>query len=150
MDSLNEIVGDVRRLIQSDPDGFHHHPQYKFFEGVVRIIMITVPANPAHPAFRQGGTLGRKYQHWCRVKRHQLPDRYRLFFRYWSAAPKTIIYAWINDESSIRRAGAKNDVYAVFKSMLAGGKMPDSYEKLAKACSSLAIPSLTGTEDESG
>ena len=129
---LEDIMGDVRRLIKDDPTGFHHHPQYKFFEGVVGNIMVTVPANPANPIFRQGSTLGRKYQHWFRVKKHNLPPRYRLFFQFRSAAPKTIIYAWLNDEGSVRREGSKRDVYAVFSAMLDGGRMPNNYTDLEK------------------
>lgn len=143
---LQDLLKEVGRLAVSDPSGFHHHPNYKFFEAVTQNITVTVPANPAHPCFRQGGTLGRKYQHWFRVKRHNLPPRYRLFFQFHSAAPKTIIYAWLNDESSIRRAGAKNDVYAVFRSMLDNGKMPSSYKDLLKA--SEGLPGMTGTEED--
>ncbi len=148
IERLKGIISEVRRVMKDDPSGFHHHPQFKFFEGVVNNVVITVPANPAHPTFRQGGTLGRKYQHWFRVKKHNLPPRYRLFYQFRSAAPKTIIYAWLNDDGSIRRAGARNDVYEVFRSMLDGGKMPNSYAELIKACESLEIPALTGTEEE--
>tara|TARA_Y100000815_G_C13248291_1_gene464510 strand:+ start:456 stop:968 length:513 start_codon:yes stop_codon:yes gene_type:complete len=146
---LKDIVAEVKRLMNADPDGFHHHPAYKFFEGVTGNILVTVPSNPAHPTFRQGGTLGRKYQHWFRVKKHNLPPRYRLFFQFRSAAPRTIIYAWLNDESSIRREGARNDVYEVFRGMLDAGDMPSAYADLMRASSTLVMPSLTGTEEES-
>lgn len=139
---LKDIVAAVRKLIKNDPANFHHHPDYKFFEGVVGNILSTVPANPNQSCFRQGSTLGRDYQHWFRVKRHNLPPRYRLFFQFRSAAPKTIIYAWLNDESCIRRDGDKRDVYEVFKAMLTAKRMPNSYEDLLAACNGLEVPPL--------
>lgn len=144
---LVEIVKAVRKLIENDPAGFHHHQDFKFFEAIVHNIKVNVPANPAHPSFRQGSTLGRKYQHWFRVKRHSLPNRYRLFFQFMSRAPKTIIYAWINDETCIRRDGDRRDVYEVFKAMLASGKMPNSYDDLLAVCGALQVPPLAASED---
>ena len=38
----------------------------------------------------------------------------KLFFQFNSNAPKTIIYVWMNDETTQRKAGSKTDVYAVF------------------------------------
>ena len=57
-----------------------------------------------------------EFLHWFRVKKQGLLPRYRLFFQFRSEAPKTIIYAWLNDERTLRKAGDKNDVYAVFYS----------------------------------
>lgn len=127
---LLELDAEVERLVEADPTGFHHHPTYKFYDAVLRNTKQTVPLNPNHSSFRQGGTLGRRFKHWFRVKNHSLPPRYRLFYQFRSEAPKTIIYAWLNDESCIRNAGSKNDVYAVFRQMLEAGKMPNSFEDL--------------------
>jgi len=130
IERLEDLEAEVERLVKADPTGFHHHPNYKFYEAVISTTQRTVPQNPNHPSFRQGGTLGRRFQHWFRVKRHSLPPRYRLFYQFQSAAPKTIIYAWLNDESCIRRAGARNDVYSVFRQTLESGKMPNSFTDL--------------------
>jgi toxin YhaV len=65
------------------------------------------------------------------VKKNNLPPRYRLFFQFRSDA-KTIIYAWLNDEATLRKEGAKTDVYAVFESMLAKGKPPTTWDELIK------------------
>ena len=55
--------------------------------------------------------MGSAYRHWRRAK---LGRRYRLFFRYDSKA-KVIVYAWVNDEQTLRSAGSKSDPYAVFE-----------------------------------
>jgi len=35
-----------------------------------------------------------------------------------------IVYVWFNDEDTLRKAGAKTDVYETFKRMLARGVVP--------------------------
>ena len=54
-----------------------------------------------------------------------------LFFRYNSLAA-VIIYAWVNDESTLRTAGASNDPYHVFVRMLRKGEPPDDWNALIK------------------
>jgi toxin YhaV len=61
-----------------------------------------------------------------RAKFHQ---RYRLFFRF-SSKDKVIVYVWVNDESTLRKAGARIDAYVVFKSMLDAGDPPRTLEAL--------------------
>jgi toxin YhaV len=83
------------------------------------------------------------------VKKQGMLPRYRLFFQFRSDAPKTIIYAWLNDEGSIRKDGDKHDVYAVFTAMLKSGRMPNSYAELIAICDILEYgSSITGTEEE--
>jgi toxin YhaV len=67
-------------------------------------------------------------RHWFRAKFHQ---RYRLFFRF-SSKDKIIVYVWIHDESTLRKAGAKTDAYAVFGAMLKSGEPPQSLEALLR------------------
>ena len=50
-----------------------------------------------------------------------MPDGYRLFFRFASNPVKVIVYVWFNDEDTLRKSGAKTDVYETFKRMLARG-----------------------------
>jgi toxin YhaV len=66
-----------------------------------------IPRDPNAPEFRQGNTLGRDNRHWFRAKFHQ---RYRLFYRF-ATKEKVIIYAWLNDEKTLRKAGSKTDPY---------------------------------------
>lgn len=146
---LEELTTEIERAVVSDPEGFHHHPAYKLFDAVTSNVLHNVPMNPAHPCYRQGKTLGRDFLHWFRVKKQGMLPRYRLFFQFRSDAPKTIIYAWLNDERSIRKAGDKNDVYAVFAWMLKSGKMPDSFAALMDVCEGVDLEgAATGTEEE--
>jgi toxin YhaV len=44
-----------------------------------------------------------------------------------------IVYAWVNDRDTLRKAGASSDPYAVFTAMLAGGNPPDDWPALLTA-----------------
>ena len=68
-------------------------------------------SGPARDEFRQGNTLGAACRHWRRAKAGR---RFRLFFRYGSKA-KVIVYAWGNDEQTLRSSGSKSEPYAVFE-----------------------------------
>jgi toxin YhaV len=102
----------------------------KLLAAIRKLTTEVIPADPGGNQFRQGKTLGGKHTHWRRAKFGN--GRYRLFFQYSSEA-KIIIYAWVNDEQTLRTRGAKNDAYAVFKTMLGKGDPPDSWDDLAKA-----------------
>lgn len=132
-DYLMQLTEEVEQIIANDPVNFFSHPKYKLFEAVLNNITENVPSNPDHPDFRQGLTLGKKNKSWRRVKKKDLPPRYRLFFQFNSNAPKTIIYAWMNDETTQRKAGSKTDVYAVFEKMLKSGKVQNSWAELYQA-----------------
>ncbi|EJT85840.1 hypothetical protein PPS11_04395 [Pseudomonas putida S11] len=58
--------------------------------------------------------------------------RFRLFFRYDSRS-KVIVYAWVNDENTLRSAGSKSDPYAVFEKMPGRGNPPDDWDALTAA-----------------
>jgi len=104
-----------------------------------------VPNNPGHNDFVLGKTLGRENGHWRRVKKG-MPQRYRLFFQFQSKVPESITYAWFNDETTLRKAGAKTDCYAVFKVKLASGSIPNDYKQLkavaAELPDNLQMPNL--------
>lgn len=128
------LLEEVESLAADDPDGFHHHPHYKLLEKVDDSIMERVPADPGAKVYFQGNTLGKDCRHWRRVKAG-LPNRYRLFFQYRGDAPKSIIYAWLNDEATLRKDGARTDVYTVFKAMIKNGEVPSTFADLLKASS---------------
>lgn len=115
---------------QADPGGYAHTNSVKFFRTVRDLVFRDIPANPDHPRFRQGTTLGGKHSHWRRAKFHR---RFRLFFRFHSAS-RTIIYAWLNDENTLRKAGSQTDVYTVFHRMLERGTPPVDWDALMRAC----------------
>ncbi len=80
-----------------------------------------IPQDPSRDEYRQGQTLGPAYKRWFRAKFFQ---QYRLFFRY-HAASKIIVYAWVNDEDSLRGYGSGDDAYRAFGKMLKAGNPPD-------------------------
>ncbi len=131
-EQLAAFSRELERLKQKHPKDWQQKPNAKFIRRVFRIILEEVPRNPAASAYRQGKTLGTDYKHWRRAKF----DRFRLFFRY-SEAKKVILYVWLNDETTQRKAGARTDVYAVFASMLTAGKPPSSWDALVAQCKTL-------------
>lgn len=129
---LGELEAAVAQLAQREPLAYKTHPQTKLLASIYKAMSQTVPANPDAPAFRLGKTLGTATAgntHWRRVKKG-LPNRYRLFFRFASSPVKVIVYVWFNDEDTLRKAGAKTDVYETFRRMLAKGTVPQSIEEL--------------------
>ena len=123
---LTSLAAEVEALRAADPQGWQAHPKAKFLARVVDILLNEVPSDPSHKAFRQGSTLGDSYKHWLRVK---FLSRFRLFFR-WDGKAKVIIYCWLNDESTLRKAGSKTDPYALFTRRLRGGDPPDDWADL--------------------
>lgn len=130
--ALDELEATVTQLAKTDPTGYKSHPKTKLLASVYRAITHWVPSNPDAPDFRPGKTLGAEQTHWRRVKA-DMPDRYRLFFRFSSDPVKVIVYVWFNDENTLRKAGSKTDVYETFKRMLARGVVPASIQELLTA-----------------
>jgi toxin YhaV len=128
-EALDELEQAVTRLAQQDPSGYKSHPKTHLLASIYKAIIQMVPADPDHPDFRLGKTLGAQYTNWRRVKKG-MPDRYRLFFRFASRPIKLIVYVWFNDEDTLRKAGSKTDVYEVFKRMLSRGQVPTSINDL--------------------
>lgn len=133
---LSQLIKEVELIAEKDPDNFDNHPKYKLLIAIQDNIYRKIPLNPNDSKYRLGSTLGKKYSHWRRVKKNNLPDRYRLFFQFRSDS-KVIIYAWFNDESTLRKDGAKTDVYTVFESMLKNGNPPSDWEALIKHASAI-------------
>jgi toxin YhaV len=48
-----------------------------------------------------------------------------------------IVYAWVNDENTLRKAGSRTDPYAVFVGRLRAGNPPDNWEDLIQAARDL-------------
>ncbi len=70
--------------------------------------------------------LGSAHRHWRRAKFNQ---RFRIFFRFHPGS-RVIIYAWMNDESTLRARGSRRDVYAAFERRLTAGEPPDDWDEL--------------------
>ena len=106
---LETLAKRVEKLAAADPaaadqEGYVSHPATKMLATINRFIRDLIPRDPNSPEFRQGNTLGPDNRHWFRAKFH---GRYRLFYRF-STELKIIVYAWVNDEGSLRKSGTKN------------------------------------------
>ncbi len=131
-----KLVIQVVQLREKQPDHYKNHPKTKLLASIQRVLK-EVSKNPDSPEYRLGRTLGKRYGHWRRVKKI-MPPRYRLFFRFHSNYCKSfdsrhnkcIIFAWFNDELSLRKKGAKSDVYVTFKRLLLNRTIPDNWDKL--------------------
>ncbi|MFM8556203.1 MAG: type II toxin-antitoxin system YhaV family toxin, partial [Betaproteobacteria bacterium] len=92
-------------------------------------IFDAVPSDPNREEYRQGNTMGAAFRHWRRAK---IGRRFRLFFRF-DSKTQIIIFAWVNDENTLRSSGSKSDPYAVFQRMLERGHPPDDWAALVAA-----------------
>ncbi|MDE2912846.1 MAG: type II toxin-antitoxin system YhaV family toxin [Paracoccaceae bacterium] len=129
IDQLRKLHEAAQRAQRSDPAGFASNANVKLFYALSLLILEVIPQDPSRDEYRQGGTLGPRYRHWRRAR---IGRRFRLFFRY-DARAKVIIYAWVNDRSTLRSSGSRIDPYTVFARMLARGTPPDEWASLMKA-----------------
>lgn len=135
-DAFDALTGEVKRLSAADPAGYREHPKAKLLRRILDLIEVEIPRDPAAPEYSLGNTLGPAHRHWRRAK---FLGRFRLFFRYSSKA-NVIIYAWVNDENTLRQAGGRNDPYSVFGGLLRKGRPPDDWDALAKEAAALKLP----------
>lgn len=124
---LEKLTVAVEKLQQSDPVGYQKTANAKLLAALRQLVFEAIPSDPTRVDYRQGGTLGSDRKHWFRAKFGN--GRFRLFFRFDSKA-KIIIFAWVNDETTLRTYGSKTDAYAVFRKMLDEGNPPDSWSAL--------------------
>jgi toxin YhaV len=135
LDQLEKLTASVEELARRKPDDYRESANSKLLAALASLIFDKVPQNPASPSYVQGKTLGAKRRHWFRAKFGA--GRFRLFFRY-STRGKVIIFAWVNDENTLRTYGSKTDAYAVFKSILDSDNPPDDWTQLLSAASDYA------------
>jgi toxin YhaV len=129
---LERLTAAVESAKAKDAENYQGTANAKLLAALEDLVFRTIPDDPARPVYRQGSTLGGNRKHWFRAKFGG--QRFRLFFRFSSEA-KIIIFAWVNDEKTLRTYGSKTDAYAVFKSMLDDGNPPDDWVALLKAAS---------------
>ncbi len=134
------IIGQVKKLADAyerartaAPKGFRSNANVKLFVALAKLVLEIIPADPSRSEYRQGNTLGGEYRHWLRAK---FFERFRLFFRYDSRS-RLIVYAWVNDQRSLRKRGDRSDPYEVFRRMLASGNPPNHWAALVKSARSL-------------
>jgi toxin YhaV len=126
VEQLRKLKAAADRAGSADPTGFEANANVKLFRALGQLILETVPGDPSREEYRQGNTMGSTYRHWRRAK---IGRRFRLFFRYDSKA-RVIVFAWVNDEQTLRSSGSKSDSYAVFRKMLDRGRPPDGWGAL--------------------
>src|SRR5262249_54437889 len=90
------------------------------------LILEEIPRDPNAAEFQLGNTMGTAHRHWRRAK---FLGRFRLFYRF-SSAEKAIIYAWVNDETTLRKSGSQTDPYVMSKKRLQEGNPPDNSDEL--------------------
>jgi len=122
----DRVLDRVEAAKKADPVNYRNNSAFGLLATITRYTEEVIPRDPSAPQFRQGNTLGKDNRHWFRAKFH---ERYRLFFRF-STKDKIIVYAWLNDESTLRKSGAKTDSYTLFQAMLKAGDPPGSLEQL--------------------
>jgi len=113
---LREQVETLKRSLPIEQ--FRSHPRARLFASVVHLVRELVPENPNADEFQLWGDLAK----FRRAKGHGLPDRYRLFWVFSSRA-KTIIFLYLNDETTLRKSGSKSDPYAVFRRLARQGRL---------------------------
>lgn len=128
-EQLQRLHAAAERARQQDPQGCESNANVRLFSALSKLIFDAVPSDPGREEYRQGRTMGPAFRHWRRAK---VGQRFRLFFRYDSKA-RIIIFAWVNDENTLRSSGGKRDPYAVFQRMLERGHPPDDWDALMAA-----------------
>jgi toxin YhaV len=106
-DALRTAVEQRR---QRDPHGYVHAPAAKMLKMLAALIFKEIPADPNAKRYRLGHSLGHQFTSWRRAK---FFGRFRLFFRFHSQR-RAIVYVWLNDAPTLRKAGARTDPCAVF------------------------------------
>lgn len=127
-----ELLFQLERLIAAVEQGSGKRSQpAQILASLRQLMFVDVPADPTRSTYRQGHTLGGSRKHWFRAKFGN--GRYRLFFRY-RLRERILIFAWVNDERSLRTYGSSTDAYATFARMLDEDNPPDDGDDLLKAC----------------
>ena len=125
---VKTLADACRRARRANAKNFRSNANVKLFAALAKLLLEIIPSDPTRPEYRQGNTLGEAYRHWFRAK---FFGRFRPFFRYDSRS-RIIVYAWVNDERSLRQRGGKSDPYEVFRRMLASGKPPNEWAALVR------------------
>jgi toxin YhaV len=140
---LRKLTVAFERARKANPKDFRSNANVKVTVAVARLMLDVIPSDPARAEYRQGTTLGEEYRHWFRAK---FFGRFRLFFRYESRA-RIIVYAWVNDDQTLRQSGSKRDPYETFRRMLASGNPPNDWAELIKSSGDLPEEFLRAIQD---
>jgi len=125
LDQVAELIEKVT-VLKADPAGYRSKNVTKRLAAITKLILEEIPSDPTDPKFRQGNTLGDANRHWFRAKFFQ---QYRLFFRF-HVESRVIIFAWVNEDTTLRAYDSRTDAYPVFKGMLEDGNPPGHWNAL--------------------
>lgn len=125
-DQYSRWFNEVKRLANSKPNTYKSSDKTKRLAALEKLVFEVIPQDPSNQRFLLGNSLGGSNRSWRRAK---LGSQYRVFFRFDSRA-KIIVYAWVNDQDSLRAYGSKSDAYLVFASLLQRGNPPTSWDEL--------------------
>ena len=126
IEQLKKLHTAAQKAQRQDPEDFESNANVRLFAALSKLIFEVVPSDPHREEYRQGNTMGSDFRHWRRAK---IGRRFRLFFRFDSKS-HIIIFAWVNDENTLRSSGSKSDPYAVFQQKLKRGHPPDDWATL--------------------
>ena len=131
-DQLKKLHTAAERAKLQNPESFETNANVRLFGALSKLLFDVVPSDPNREEYRQGNTMGTAFRHWRRAK---IGRRFRLFFRF-DSKTRIIIFAWVNDENTLRSSGSKSDPYIVFQRMLERGHPPDDWAALMVASQS--------------
>lgn len=133
-----QLLLQLEKLIAAVEEERRRHPgrpargqPAQILASLRQLMLVDVPADPARETYRHGGSLRGGRKHWFRAKFGN--GRYRLFFRFRSSE-RILLFAWVNDENSLRTYGSSTDAYATFSGLLDRDDPPDDWDALLKAC----------------
>lgn len=125
-DQYSRWFNEVKQLAKSKPDSYKTSAKTKRLAALEKLVFEIIPQDPTHQRFLLGNSLGENNRSWRRAK---LGSQYRVFFRF-DLRARIIVYAWVNDQDSLRAYGSKNDAYLVFASLLKREYPPSSWDEL--------------------
>jgi len=113
---VNELKEHVKKLRKKlSIDDFKRHPDVKFTARLRKASLETIPKNPDEKDYKLHGNL-RKFRRY-----KQGLKRYRMFFSF-SNTPPIILYLYLNDKSTLRKAKDKNNPYEIFSKKVEKGE----------------------------
>jgi toxin YhaV len=127
LNQLENPTAAAERARQADPKNWRGNASVKLLAALMAMVLERIPRDPLAPEFRQGNMLGPADRHWFRAKFGA--NCFRLFYRAESAS-RIVVYVWVNDRATLRKAGASRDPYAVFARMLKRGNPPDDWSSM--------------------
>ncbi len=129
IEQLRKLRAAARRAQERDPESFESNATVSLFRISSALMLDVIPDDPARDEYCQGNTLGSAHRHW---RRAGIGRRFRPSFRYDSKA-KVIVYAWVNDEQTLRSSGSASDPHVVSGKMFGRGNPPDDWNALVRA-----------------